>query len=210
VVGGGISAAQVAIRLAEEGHEVHMISRHDLREHQFDSEPGWLGPKLMTGFRMVQDADKRRAIINKARHKGSLPPDVLRSLRATIRRDEIQWHKEDVRSLEANDTEIALQFVNGAVLKVHRVLMATGFTAHRPGGALVDGLVESASLPCASCGYPIVDKGLRWHPRVYVSGPLAELELGPTARNISGARRAAERLVAAACSEGPQAGISKN
>ena len=61
-----------------------------------------------------------------------------------------------------------------------------------------DQLVESASLPCASCGYPVVDKALRWHPRVYVSGPLAELELGPSSRNISGARRAAERLVAAA------------
>ena len=86
---------------------------------------------------------------------------------------------------------------NGTQLTVDRVLLATGFTGHRPGGAFVDGLIESASLPCASCGYPIVDKTLRWHPRVYVSGPLAELELGPTSRNISGARRAAERLVAA-------------
>ncbi len=86
----------------------------------------------------------------------------------------------------------------GTVLEVNRVLLATGFAGHRPGGKFIDQLVASASLPCAKCGYPVVDKALRWHPRVYVSGPLAELELGPSSRNISGARRAADRLVAAA------------
>jgi len=60
---------------------------------------------------------------------------------------------------------------------------------------MVDELVHSARLPCASCGYPIVDQALRWHPRVHVSGPLAELELGPSARNIAGARRAGDRIV---------------
>lgn len=60
---------------------------------------------------------------------------------------------------------------------------------------MIDGLVATASLPCASCGYPIVDSALRWHPWVYVTGRLAELELGPTARNIAGARRAGDRLV---------------
>jgi hypothetical protein len=41
----------------------------------------------------------------------------------------------------------------------------------------------------------IVDPNLRWHPRVFVSGPLAELELGPVSRNIAGARRAGDRIV---------------
>ena len=77
------------------------------------------------------------------------------------------------------------------------MLLATGFASQRPGGALVDELVSSAALPCAACGYPIVDTKLQWHPHLYVSGPLAELELGPSSRNISGARRAADRLVAA-------------
>jgi hypothetical protein len=30
---------------------------------------------------------------------------------------------------------------------------------------------------------------------VFVTGPLAELEVGPVARNLIGARRAAERIV---------------
>ncbi|MCH2107642.1 MAG: hypothetical protein MK291_13495, partial [Planctomycetes bacterium] len=45
----------------------------------------------------------------------------------------------------------------------------------------------------------------RWHPRVFVSGALAELELGPTARNIAGARRSADRIVWAARAEAARA-----
>ena len=49
---------------------------------------------------------------------------------------------------------------------------------------------------------PIVDSALRWHPRIHVSGPLAELELGPASRNIAGARLAGTRLVEAARARG--------
>ncbi|MCG8455952.1 MAG: hypothetical protein MI919_06680, partial [Holophagales bacterium] len=63
------------------------------------------------------------------------------------------------------------------------------------GGQMLDRLVSELELPCASCGYPVVDPWLRWHPRIQVSGPLAELELGPASRNIAGARRAGDRLI---------------
>ena len=55
--------------------------------------------------------------------------------------------------------------------------------------------IETLELPCAECGYPIVSKTLQWGPDLYVTGALAELEMGPIARNISGARQAAERIV---------------
>ena len=71
VFGGGISGAQIALRLAAEGHEVHLVSRHALREHQFDSEPGWLGPRFMTGFASESDMDRRRTIISSAPWFGS-------------------------------------------------------------------------------------------------------------------------------------------
>ena len=93
------------------------------------------------------------------------------------------------------DEDLVLQLSGDARLAVDRILLATGFETRRPGGALLDNLIESASLPCASCGYPVVDTALRWHPRVWVAGPLAELELGPLARNIAGARRAGDRLI---------------
>ena len=198
VVGGGISAAQVALRLLKEGHQVDLVARHDFRSHQFDSDPGWLGPKFMTGFRREVDVDRRRAIISKARHRGSMPPDVEAALKRAITDNRLRWHKNAVESVTAQKDGCSVRLQEGIELHADRILLATGFAPMRPGGKLVDQLIESEKLPCATCGYPVVDKSLRWHPRVYVSGPLAELELGPSSRNIAGARRAADRLVEAA------------
>jgi hypothetical protein len=198
VVGGGISAGHVALRLLGEGHHVHLVSRHALRQHQFDSDPGWLGPKYTAGFSRERDLDRRRAAITEARHRGSVPPDVRRALCRAIARERLQWHESDVTGVVAGDDGLEIRLGTTTVLVADRVLFATGFATCRPGGSMVDELIASASLPCARCGYPIVDSALRWHPRVYVSGPLAELELGPVSRNIAGARRAGDRLVAAA------------
>ena len=84
-------------------------------------------------------------------------------------------------------------------LEVDRVVLATGFEVHRPGGGLLgEETIDRLGLPCAECGYPLVSPRLEWASGLFVSGPLAELELGPTARNIAGARAAGERLLAAA------------
>ncbi|MEM7415134.1 MAG: FAD/NAD(P)-binding protein [Gemmatimonadota bacterium] len=195
VVGGGLSAAQVALRLLADGHDVRLVSRHPLREHRFDSEPGWLGPKYMAGFAKERDYDRRRAVITEARHRGSVPPVARLALCGAINRGDIVWHEGSVESLRTSGKGVLLRLSDRSRLYADRLLLATGFAPARPGGSLVDSLVESASLPCARCGYPIVDSRLHWHPRVRVSGALAELELGPVARNIAGARRAGDRLV---------------
>ncbi len=195
VVGGGISAGQAALRLSREGHRVHLVARHALREHQFDSDPGWLGPKHMARFGREASLDRRRRMIREARHRGSVPPDVRRKLRRAVDRGRIVWHEAAIHDATASPDRLRLRLSTSAVIDCDRVLLATGFSSTRPGGRMVDELVESASLPCAGCGYPVVDHALRWHPRLHVSGPLAELELGPTARNIAGARRAADRLI---------------
>ena len=202
VVGGGISAGHVALRLVDEGHRVHVISRHPIREHRFDSDPGWLGPKFTVGFGKEPDPDRRRAVITEARHRGSMPPEMARAVRRAIGRKRIEWHEGEITECGGTSETVVLRTADGSDLEVDRVLLATGFARRRPGGPLVDDLVARASLPCASCGYPIVDHFLRWHPRIHVSGPLAELEVGPVARNIAGARRAGDRIVAAARDSG--------
>ena len=86
-----------------------------------------------------------------------------------------------------------LQMEEQQVVSDH-VILATGFEKKRPGQWLQN-IIEKCELPQASCGYPIVDKNLHWAKNIYVSGALAELEVGPVARNIVGARIAAERIV---------------
>lgn len=197
VIGGGISAVQLALRCAEQGLAVHLISRHALRQHQFDSDPGWLGPKYMTAFSKETTLCRRRAQITAARHRGSVPPDLYQALRRAQAAARVSWHEAEVTTYEGRGEGRRLELTNGVKLQVAQVLLATGFASERPGGEMLNTLIADAGLPCSACGYPVVDTALRWHPRVHVMGALSELEIGPVARNLAGARRAAERILAA-------------
>ncbi len=194
VIGAGITGAQVALRLARDGRRVILVSRHALRVEQFDSDPGWLGPKHMARFARVRDPDDRRARIRAARNRGSMPPDVHTALHHACADGTIELVEEaEVASARLSAGEVSLD-VGGRWLRADRVVLATGYPSRRPGGGWLDEL----GLPRAACGYPIVDRGLRWHPRLLVTGPLAELELGPVSRNLAGAQRAGERIAAVA------------
>jgi len=193
VVGAGISGAQIALRLAKAGKQVTLVARRTPPRHDFDSDPGWVGPKNMKRFAANPDPNARREMIHRARHRGSLPPDVDRPLKLAIQAGTVRIMLGEPHPAPA-ESGIALA-VGDQTVHADALILATGFETRRPGGELLDELIATHELPCASCGYPVVDAHLRWHPSVFVTGPLAELELGPVSRNIAGARRAAERIV---------------
>ena len=221
ILGGGISAAQLAVRLARQPgpsgkRRVTVLARHEPREHQFDSDPGWIGPKHMRGFAETRSLVRRRALIRSARHRGSMPPDVRRALRVAMDQGDVVWrtckllggtvHGDGAMVLDLEEGRVEDGRVEGGQVAVGALVLATGFSPQRPGGALVDALIADHGLPVAPCGYPVVDTHLKWHPKLYVSGPLAELELGPTARNLIGGRRAAARIVTVARSTASRPG----
>ncbi len=199
VIGGGISAVQVALALARNAPgRVTLLMRHALRIADFDSPPGWIGPKELRRFLAEPNLERRRAMIVGARQPGSVPDDVARSLRRAEQQSLLQVRLDHVqRAYLQTDGTVDLELTRG-VLRTHGVLLATGFEQHRPGGAWLDAAIAANDLPLAPCGYPRIDRALRWAPGLYVTGALAELELGPVARNIAGARHAGERLAAAA------------
>eukprot|EP00536_Pseudo-nitzschia_multiseries_P012525 jgi/Psemu1/326874/estExt_fgenesh1_pg.C_4830001 len=104
---------------------------------------------------------------------------------------------------------------------VDEIILATGLGKKVPGHKIIHPLATMLDLPLSPCGYPLLDQSLLWKPRshhrgasaettttrnttiartstnIFVSGGLAEIELGPSARNIAGARMAAERIAAA-------------
>ena len=196
VVGGGITAAQLALALAHrQSGMVTLLSRHPLRRAHFDSPSCWNGPKCMTKFAHTRDYRKRRALILEARQRGTMPNDVGRSLDAWFETGAIQLMMgEVIAAVRLSDGEVSLCLSDGRSLRSDCLVLATGFEQTRPGKGWLDRVVDEHGLPTAPCGYPIVDKALQWTTGLYVSGALAELELGPVAPNISGARRAAERL----------------
>ena len=205
VIGGGSTAAQVACTLAERvvptngsvTRRVTLLLRHPIRLAHFDSEPCWNGPKCLSQFHDTTDYAARRAQIASGRHRGSMPPDVARLLDHHCTSGALHRHDGEVQRAEVTTHGmIGLTLGTGDSLVADRVLLATGFVQSRPGGPLVEQAIADYGLPCAPCGYPIVDKQLCWRDGLYVTGPLAELELGATAPNIRGARLAGERLPA--------------
>lgn len=196
VVGGGISAAHLVIKLsAMYPGQIHLIKRHPYKVCDFDSDPGWLGPKNQKPYGMIKDYDKRREMIKTARNRGSLPQELFLKLKKLEQEQDIKVIDGEIISAQkSSDHNIVLSMEEGSV-EVQSVILATGFKPERPGGDWLEKAIEEYSLPCANCGYPIVSSSLEWCPHLYVVGPLAELEIGPIARNISGARQAAERIV---------------
>lgn len=197
VIGGGITGAQLAMALAKRrpGH-VTLVTPHVPRVHRFDSNSGWMGPRNMERFRTEADLARRREIIRQARHKGSMPAEVRGTLRRAAELGKLAVRVTMVTGATFDGRDLLLDCEDGAPLRAARVILSTGFEPKRPGGPWLDRAIEELGLPVACCGFPVVEPSLRWHGGIYVTGTLAELELGPAARNIIGARHAAERLQA--------------
>ena len=200
VVGGGISAAQTATALVRSGHQsVTLVMREPIRKTHFDSNPCWNGPKCLTKFHHTHCYQDRRRQLQEGRYRGTMPHDVARDLLQAVEAGRVELKTAEVTiCTAAPDSRLHLRLSADETLCADRVVLATGFDQARPGSPWLDAVIAHEGLPCAPCGYPIPDKTLAWAPGLYVSGPLAELELGATAPNIRGARMAAERLCAVA------------
>ena len=199
IVGNGLSAVQLALSQGMRTYRnLAILMKRKIAVHQFDSDPGWIGPKYLNDFHKIMDYGKRRKIINAARNRGSVMEDLARNLDLLNKKDQIEIIYGEVNSAVFLDSsrmvEIRIDQEEGKNIIAKRIILATGFEYRRPGGIFIDGLIENFGLPYADCNYPIVDEAVRWHPRIHVSGALAELEIGPVARNIAGARLVGKRI----------------
>ncbi len=220
IVGAGISAAQLALSLAETNPDrgITMLSRHSLKQADFDSDPGWLGPRFLREFDAELCLEKRRATIQEARQLGSLAAEVMFDITQSIQAGRVThtlahidgaiWGGDGERielRMRPMELDESAYHRNGKILSrvsettrsiaADRVVLATGFKPHRPGGEFLNRAIEALDLPLAPDGFPVVDRHLRWRPGLFVTGPLAELVVGPASRNLSGARMAAKRIV---------------
>ncbi len=194
VVGGGISAIQSALKLsAILPGKVRLISRHPLRTSQYDFNPCWIGPKCLKEFQL-NDFAKRRNSVDRARIRGSAPSEVLEEFRRAVAAGRLEFQQDCIRDTSTNGQRIRLTTDTG-IGRADAVVLATGFHPERPGGPFIDQVIRDFGLKCGTCGYPIVGKDLRWSDNIFVTGPLAELQLGPCARNIVGARNAGRLLL---------------
>lgn len=197
VVGGGITAVHLTLKLNKLfPQQVQLLKRHPFRICDFDSDPAWLGPKNQLAFRKTASYKKRREKIVNARHKGSIPRDLYIKLRHQIRQNNLLVSDGQVHQVKKEKDLVNLYSKNDHLIQeTGTVLLATGFIPTLPGLEWLTPIIKKHQLKCADCGYPITSESLQWGPNLYVMGALAELEIGPIARNIAGARQAAERIV---------------
>ncbi|PYZ96177.1 hypothetical protein CR205_17590 [Alteribacter lacisalsi] len=200
VIGGGITAAHLSLHLSKiQSNPVTMIHRHPFRIHEFDSDPGWMGQKHMGPFQKVKNLDKRRRMIRVARHKGSIPRHLYRSLKHAEKNRQVTLLSMNTTTVSENSRGSLVLSDENIHHETENVILATGFEQKPPGMDWLAPLIQDENLQCARCGYPAVPDSLEWCDHLYVTGGLAELALGPAARNISGARRGAQRIVDLHC-----------
>jgi thioredoxin reductase len=196
VVGSGLSGAQLALHLAEKGFDgVLLVSKKAIQVSDFDFDPGWLGRKYLAPFSR-QTLDERRRSIAAARMKGSVPQNMKTSIDSTIAEERIFYIVDEIADAKFQAGSLLLNGHHGRY-PCRQVILATGFREERPGNGFISQTIKEFHLKTASCGFPVVGPSLHWHERIFVSGPLSELQIGPSARNIAGARHSADRIAAA-------------
>ncbi|MES1951540.1 hypothetical protein S4A8_11832 [Salinisphaera sp. S4-8] len=193
VVGGGITGAQLALRLHEHDHAVCWVTRSPPRRADFDSDPCYAGPRCLTPFTETPIED-RTALLAEARQPGTLPPDVFARMTAALAAGDIAWRRGHVVSKDDN----GLVFDDGRRIDADRVILATGFEQHARPDSLLGATIDALDLRCDRDGHVFINDDLEAVPGLHLLGRPASLQLGPMAGNIKGARLAGTRLAALA------------
>jgi len=196
VIGGGISGASISLKIIEstDAH-VMLIARRELLVKNFDFAPGWIGPRYTEAFYQLP-IDQRRQKIVEARAKGSMPEDMKQALDCAIADKRLSIITDDISGANYQDGSASLIGRRGKY-DCRKVILATGFEEKRPGGGFINQVIDEFNLKTAACGFPVVTPSLKWHDKIFVTGPLSELQIGPIARNIVGARQSSKRITTA-------------
>ena len=134
VVGAGITAAQAAILISDRAPgRVVLLSRAPLEVAEYDSDACWMGPKCLNRFALEKSYSRRRQLIQAARNKGTLTPEVFRELRRAERLGRLKLAVGNVEAVRClDDGVVALLDSSGIELAAAgRVVLATGFLPGR-------------------------------------------------------------------------------
>lgn len=201
IVGGGITAVQIALALARARSRtgvVRVVSRHPLRVSQFDSDPCFLGQRCLANYYDLQSVTEKRRAIAHARNSGSLPPDLHQQLCELLESGRAEFIEDEIVASDRLQSGVRLMGRRGQY-ESDSVTLATGFGSSYPGADLLGRISKNASdderLAFDEAGAPLLSADLSWSPGLYVTGRLAEIELGPSAGNIIGAHNAAKRIL---------------
>ena len=197
IIGSGLTSGHLAIGAVARGATVVMMARRSYYEKLFDAEPGWLGPKYLKDFWAEKSWEVRATQVKGARNGGSLTPAILTKLRKLKAENRVVFHEQcQVQSLIWSNHEWTVQCEGGEIVKCDRIWVATGSQLNIQQHPLFRNVLEECPIEVVQ-GFPVLDEQLCWKGcPLYVMGGFAGLQVGPIARNLSGARMASERITA--------------
>ncbi len=195
VVGGGLTAAQLALGALRRGAPVVVVHRSPLRVRDLDAQPSWMHRDL--ALLLAEPRPRaRHAMIRGARTRGTIPPRELRELHEAQSRGDLVMHQAALRSVRRVSGGVEVETAVG----VHRGRSLWLATGHRfpIGSAGVAGrCLQRAGTPTTR-GLPHLTPDLRIPGTpIHLMGALTGLQTGPLARSLVGARIASERIAAA-------------
>jgi len=205
VVGGGQTAGQLALGAAHRGATVTHLMRRPAQIQAFDVRPAFLDPEAIRGFLAEPDPEVRLDMVRGARQGGSM------DLQLDHRLDTLQWEGQVRRVIDARPPEVVVRgegseqrfdvrFPQGDGARegsFDEIWLGTGTECATDNQPLLASVQSAWPTPEVE-GLPVLDPDCRWPgTNLLVVGGLAALSLGPTARNLSGARIAAGRAAAA-------------
>jgi hypothetical protein len=213
VVGGGLTAVQLAVLAAGNGcREVCLAARRPLRVQQFDFGAEWMDrrerPGLLRAF-LATDFESRLGMLQQARGVSTVPPEahsVLREMEDAGRLEVLEWTEVAAASPPAWDARagcwrVVLEHYDPIAQRTvrtqrhfERLWCATGSDIRLEHHPLLGPF--AARCPVRTCGgLPCLTPHLAWAEdcELYVLGAPAALVLGPDGANLMGARTGAAR-----------------
>ncbi|GAB7018554.1 FAD/NAD(P)-binding protein [Halostagnicola bangensis] len=223
IVGGGITAGQLATCLAERGsgrtgtgsatprESVTMLARHPFERAVTEADPRWINwGHVETNLHCHPPGSRARyEAVQSVRNDSTMPPYLHDRLEDLVETDDLAVRQSAVdsarcvdsgSSANAGEKQVRLLLEDGGCLSADRVVLATGFEPvyEHP---FVKRLVAELDLERGYRGMPVLeDESLAWRRTdgttspLFVSGALAAGTVGALAGNIAGARRSADRI----------------
>lgn len=197
VLGGGLTAVQVAQRCANAASQVVLCSRRPLASRHFDIPVEWFDKRLtnkcLYDFYHLPVKD-RLALLKGTRGGGSVPPGYMEDLERLEQHGVLHRAVGTPKILSENTDEgkrIRAQ-IGDKLYDFDAIILACGYRPDCEAHSLIRSIQTMYPELEVQGGFPAVTEDLQLAPHMFVVGALSSLYTGPDAANLMGIRRASQ------------------
>lgn len=163
VIGGGITAVQLACHLSE-STDLTLLSRHPLKTEAIEADPVWINWKHIerTLHTLPPGSAARYKLINSARNDATIPPHVADRLDDACSHTGLTIRIGEISVAFDTDDDLMVRLDDGTVETNVQIVLATGLDPI-PDHPQVRTIADSLALKRGDLGFPVLnDRTLAW------------------------------------------------